>query len=164
MMRLRFSLVVVALAACAHSGAPKPAATESHSAPSASGVAAQLDALIAPHFKANEPGVAVLVRKGDQILLRKAYGLADVELNVALQPEHIFRLGSVTKQFTSTAIMMLVEEGKLALADDIHKYVPEYSPRGGKVTIEHLLTHTGGVPNYTAQPSFRQRGRDELSH
>ena len=86
---------------------------------------AQLDALIAPHFPANEPGAAVLLKKGDQILLRKAYGLADVELGVPLKPEHIFRLGSVTKQFTAAAIMMLADEGKLSLKDDIHKYVPD---------------------------------------
>jgi CubicO group peptidase (beta-lactamase class C family) len=130
----------------------------------ASDLAAQLDAIVAPHFKPGEPGVAVLVKKGDQILLRKGYGLAEVELGVPVRPEHIFRLGSVTKQFTAAAIMMLVGEGKLALTDDLRKYVPEYPQKSAKVTIEHLLTHTSGVPSYTDQPGFGKRTREDLSH
>lgn len=130
----------------------------------ANDIAAQLDAIVAPHFSADAPGAAVLVKKGDKVLLRKAYGLADVELGVPLRPEHIFRLGSVTKQFTSAAIMMLVDEGKLALGDDVRKYVPAYPKKSATVTIEHLLTHTGGVPNYTEQPAFHKRSREDLSH
>ena len=130
----------------------------------ASELAAQLDAIVAPHFKADQPGAAVLVKKGDQILLRKGYGLAEVELGVPVRPELVFRIGSVTKQFTAAAIMMLADEGKLALADDIRKYVPEYPKKSAKITIEHLLTHTGGVPDYTEQPAFEKREREDLTH
>lgn len=65
------------------------------------------------------------MKRGDEILLRKGYGLADVELDVPMRPEYVFRLGSVTKQFTAAAIMMLVEAGKLSLTDDVRKWVPE---------------------------------------
>src|SRR3954467_770255 len=87
----------------------------------ANDLTAQLDALVTSHFPADGPGAAVLVRKGDQILLRKGYGLANVELGVPMRPDLVFRLGSVTKQFTAAAIMMLVDEGKVALSDDIRK-------------------------------------------
>jgi len=130
----------------------------------ASDVTAQLDALVAPQFPADGPGAAVLVRKGDQVLLRKGYGLAEVELGVPVRPEHLFLIGSITKQFTSAAIMLLVDEGKLALGDDVRKYVPEYPKKSATVTIEHLLTHTGGVPSYTEQEAFGKHVHDDMSH
>jgi CubicO group peptidase (beta-lactamase class C family) len=133
-------------------------------ASAASDLPAQLDALIAPHFPPNQPGAAVLVKKGEQILLRKAYGLADVELAVPMKPDGIFRLGSVTKQFTAAAIMLLVDEGKLSLRDDVRKYVPAYPAHGATVTLEHLLTHTGGVPAYTEQAALHKRSREDLTH
>lgn len=148
---MRFALVAVTLAVASPAFA-------------ASDLAAELDAIVAKHFKADQPGAAVLVKKGDQILLRKGYGLANVELGVPVRPEQVFRLGSVTKQFTAAAIMMLVDEGKLALADDIRKYVPEYPQKSAKITIEALLTHTSGVPNYTDQPAFGKRLREDLPH
>jgi CubicO group peptidase (beta-lactamase class C family) len=129
----------------------------------ASDLTVHLDGVIAPHFPANEPGAAVLVKKGDRILLRKAYGLADVELGVPMRPELIFRLGSITKQFTAAAIMMLADEGELSLHDDVRKYVPEYPAHGAKVTLEHLLTHTSGVPSYTAQEAFHKRVSEDLT-
>jgi len=121
---------------------------------------AQLDALVAPHFDANAPGAAVLVTKGDQILLRKGYGLADVEMGVPMRPDFVFRLGSVTKQFTAAAILILADAGKISLGDDVRKYVPEYRSR---VTLEQLLTHTSGVPDFTDQPAFQKRRREDLS-
>ncbi len=133
--------------------------------PSVSDLTAQLDALAAPYFPANQPGAAILVRKGEQVLLRKAYGMAQLELGVAMRPEMIFRLGSITKQFTAAAVMMLVDEDKVSLQDDVRKFVPEYSPPNtAVVTIEELLTHTGGVPNYTEQPTFHRRRREDLTH
>ena len=153
---MKFTLALATIAASMAVVAPARAAADD--------VAAQLDALVAPHFPANGPGAAVLVRRGDQILLRKGYGSANLELDVPMRPELVFRLGSITKQFTSAAIMMLVDQGKLALGDDVRKYVPEYPSHGPTVTIEQLLSHTGGVPNYTEQPAFHKRGRDDLSH
>jgi D-alanyl-D-alanine carboxypeptidase len=112
---------------------------------------ALLEAELAPHFRTGQPGAAVLVRKGDTILLRKGYGLADVEKRRPIRPELVFRLGSITKQFTAAAIMILVDEGKLAVGDDIRKHLPTYPTHGASITVEHLLTHTSGIPNYTDQ-------------
>ena len=69
-----------------------------------------------------------------------------------LSPDSVFRLGSVTKQFTSMAIMMLVEQGKVGLQDPIDKYLPGYPMQGKVVTVEHLLTHTSGIQSYTDIP------------
>jgi CubicO group peptidase (beta-lactamase class C family) len=80
--------------------------------------------------------------------------MADLELGVPLQPDMVFRIGSMTKQFTAVAILMLVEEGKLAVTDPITKFLPDY-PTGGKtITVEHLLTHTSGIKSYTDMPDF----------
>lgn len=144
--------VVLAFATLAAAATPAPAAA-----------AAQLEALVAPHFAADAPGAAVLVRKGNRVLLRKAWGMADLELDVALAPEHVFRLGSLTKQFTATAILMLAEQHKLALGDDLRKYV-DFPTHGATITIEQLLTHTSGIPNYTEQPGFETRSRYDMTH
>jgi CubicO group peptidase (beta-lactamase class C family) len=70
----------------------------------------------------------------------------------------------VTKQFTAVAIMTLVEEGKLSLRDDVRKFVPGYPTKGAIITIEHLLTHTSGVPSYTDQPAFGALMAKDLTH
>lgn len=118
-------------------------------------IAKALDAAIAPVFKDNQPGAAVLVMKDGKTLLRKGYGLADVEKKQAIQAGDVFRIGSITKQFTAVAIMMLEEEGKLSVQDEITRFIPDYPTQGKKITIEHLLTHTSGIQSYTDMPSFR---------
>ena len=127
-------------------------------------MAAQLDALVAPQFPAKEPGAVVLVQRHGQTLLRKAYGMADLELGVPMRPDYIFRLASLTKQFTATAIMILVDEGKVGLRDDLRKYVPEYPSHGPVVTIEQLLTHTSGVPDFGDLPAFEALAHQDLTH
>jgi D-alanyl-D-alanine carboxypeptidase len=116
----------------------------------------QLDAEMVSHFRSDQPGAAVLVRKGDRILLRKGYGLAEVGKARAVRPEQVFRLGSITKPFTAAAIMILADEGKLSPGDDIRKHLPAYPTHGATITIEHLLTHTSGIPSYTEQAGFQQ--------
>ncbi|MEI3799320.1 MULTISPECIES: serine hydrolase [unclassified Chitinophaga] len=103
----------------------------------------ELDAMLTRAFPATGPGAAVLVAKADKIVYRKAFGKADLELNVPLKRDHIFRIGSITKQFTACAILKLAEEGKLSLQDTITKFVSDYPITG--ITIEHLLTHTSGI-------------------
>jgi CubicO group peptidase (beta-lactamase class C family) len=117
-------------------------------------LAGQLDQRLSDLFKPDAPGAAVLVVRGGEVILRKGYGLANLELGVPIQPEMVFRLGSVTKQFTAMAILMLSEEGKLALTDDITKYLPDYPTHGQTITIEHLLTHTGGIKEYSSVPTW----------
>lgn len=127
-------------------------------------LAAQLDEVAARAYPPDQPGAVVLVVKDGKPLLRKAYGLANVELRVPNRPEHLFRIGSVTKQFTAAAILLLAERGKLALADDITKYLPGYPTHGHKITIEHLLTHTSGIPSYTSLLEFRGKAVLDLTH
>lgn len=115
---------------------------------------AEADRLAAGEFPAEGPGGALIVVKDGKTLLRKGYGLADVEMNVPVRPEMIFRLGSVTKQFTAALVMMLAEEGRIALDDDITKYLADYPTQGKRITIEHLLTHTSGIKDYTRIPAL----------
>jgi CubicO group peptidase (beta-lactamase class C family) len=131
-----------------------PAMALAAAAPVGDSLAQQIDASIAPLYKPDAPGATVIVVKDGKTVFRKAYGMADVARHVALTPETTMRLGSVTKQFTSTAILMLADEGKLSVSDDITTYLPDFPTHGKKITIEHLLTHTSGVANYTSKPDF----------
>ena len=131
---------------------------------SAQPVASQLDALVTAAFVPDQPGGAVLVVKDGQVLYRKAIGMASMELGVPLQPDSVFRIGSLTKQFTAAAVMLLVEDGKIALTDPIEKYLPGYPTQGHVITIEHLLTHTSGIQSYTSIPGwFPNRIRTDMS-
>lgn len=110
----------------------------------------QLDQLIAEKYKSIAPGCVVLVAKKGKVIYQKAFGSANIELNVPMQPEMIFRLGSITKQYTSVAILQLLEQGKISLKDSIQKYVKDYPDKGHTITIENLLTHTSGIKEYQA--------------
>jgi CubicO group peptidase (beta-lactamase class C family) len=106
---------------------------------------------------------SVLVAKDDKILLDKAYGSANLEWNIPNTPSTKFRLGSLTKQFTATAILLLEERGKLKLDDPISKYIPDAPMAWEKVTIRGLLTHTAGIPNMTAFDNFPEVMRKTLT-
>lgn len=114
----------------------------------------KIDAILSNQFKSNETGVSALVAKDGKVLYRKAFGKANLELDVHMTSENVFEVGSITKQFTSVAILMLLEEGKLSLEDDITKFIPEYPTKGKKITVHHLLTHTSGIKSYTSMQSF----------
>ncbi len=103
----------------------------------------------------------IVVREG-KVLLRKGYGKANLELGVPVEPDMIFRLGSITKQFTAVAVLMLAEQGKLSLDDDITKFLPDYPTKGQKITIEHLLTHTSGIKSYTSLPEWFSQWRKDI--
>ena len=94
------------------------------------------------------PGVALAVVKDGKIVLARGYGLANVEHRVPVKPETIFQSGSTGKQFTATAVMMLVEEGKLSLEDRITKYFPDAPESWRDITLRHMLTHTSGMTDY----------------
>src|SRR5438477_4120454 len=119
------------------------------------------DASVSDYVKAEMerqhiPGLALLVTRGGKIVRAEGFGLANVELQVPVKPETIFQSGSVGKQFTATAVMMLVEEGKVALDDPISKYLRNGPPVGDRVTIPQLLSHTAGFTDYPE--SFDLRG------
>jgi D-alanyl-D-alanine carboxypeptidase len=108
--------------------------------------------------------LSIAVVRGRDTLVMKGYGMADVENDVAATPQTVYRIGSVTKQFTSVAIMQLVEQGKLSLDDDVTKYVPNAPTHGRRVLVRHLLNHTSGIPSYTdVGPGFGRVMRLDLS-
>lgn len=103
-------------------------------------------------------GLSVAVGRADHVVLDRGVGMADLEWNQAADASSIFRIGSLTKQFTAAAIMKLVEQGKIGLDDPLSKYLPDFDTGGRTVTIRQLLNHTSGIPNYTGQPGFLGRG------
>ena len=96
----------------------------------------------------------ILVARDGKPVVSKGYGMANIELNVPNAPDNVFRLGSVTKQFTGMAIAMLQERGKLSVSDPMCKYISDCPDAWKPITINHLLRHTSGVTNYTAFPDF----------
>jgi CubicO group peptidase (beta-lactamase class C family) len=95
------------------------------------------------------PGCAVAVSQHGKPLVNRAYGSADLERDSPLSPSSIFDIGSVRKQFVAAAVLLLVEDGKLSLSDDIRKHFPELPDYGHKITVDHLLTHTSGIRDWT---------------
>jgi D-alanyl-D-alanine carboxypeptidase len=114
-------------------------------------VSAYAEQLLADNFEKGGPGAAVLVARGDEVLFRGARGSASIELNVPLSPDQVFRLGSVTKQFASAAVLKLAEQDRLNLDDTLDKFVPNY-PGGNRITVRMLLNHTSGIRSYTDIP------------
>lgn len=111
---------------------------------------ARLDSIATAVIERGESaGLAVAVVRGRDTLLFKGYGQSDVENRVPVTPNTVFRVGSVTKQFTSAAIMQLVEQGKVGLDDVSTKYLPNFPTHGRRVLVRHLLNHTSGIPSYT---------------
>ena len=116
--------------------------------------AEQYQSVLAALYLGDEPGAAALVARDGDVVFLGASGMASLELGVPLEPDMVFEIGSITKQFTAAAIMMLLEEGKLALDDPITKFLPDYPAYGEDITVEHLLTHTSGIVSYTEIPGY----------
>lgn len=110
--------------------------------------------------KAERFSGAIFVARDGKVLVSKGYGMADVENDVPNTPETRFRLGSLTKQFTAASILLLQERGKLSVQDSVCKYVAPCPAAWQPVTIHHLLSHTGGVPNFTAFPDYQKTMRE----
>ncbi len=120
--------------------------------------------IVAPFVEADLFAGCILVAQHGVPLLRQGFGLADREWNIAHRPSGKFRLGSLTKQFTATAILQLAARGRLALNDRIVQHFPEAPAAWGEVTLFHLLTHTSGIPSYTSLPHFfAQKARRDRS-
>ncbi len=109
---------------------------------------AQVDALLAEYDRSDSPGCALGVFRDGRILYARGYGMANLELGVADSPQTVFDVGSLGKQFTAFSILLLARDGKLALDDDIRRFLPEIPNYGSRVTIRHLLHHTGGLRDY----------------
>ena len=144
MSRRRFAVVLLTLvAACA------AAAGQSLDKPQA------IDAFFATYYEAGLFNGTVLVAENGKVILRKGYGSADFEWQIPNTPDTKFRLGSITKQFTSALILQLVNERKLSTDAKLADVLPYYrKDTGARITVEHLLTHTSGIPSYTGLPNF----------
>jgi CubicO group peptidase (beta-lactamase class C family) len=107
-----------------------------------------IDAIFSPLVQANDPGVAVLVKKDATVIFEKGYGTRDQQSRLKIDPQTNFRLASVTKQFTAMAIMLLVHDGKLHYEDHITNIFPDFPAYGKNITIRNLLNHMSGLPDY----------------
>ncbi len=148
----RLGLIAAAIAAAA---LPAPgAARAADRACAGPDFGHKADAVLAPYEQVQAFSGTVLVARDGKVRLRRAIGLANREWGVPNVMDGRFRIGSVTKQFTAAAILQLAEQGKLSIDDPISKYYAEAPAAWSKVTLRRLLTHTSGIPSYTAIPGF----------
>jgi CubicO group peptidase (beta-lactamase class C family) len=117
------------------------------------------DSLFEAEVKPDGPGMAILIAKNGKVIYRRAIGKANLEHNIDLKPEHVFRIGSITKQFTAVAIMQLIEQGKLSPDDEITKFIPDYPTHGNRITVSHLIHHTSGIQSYTGMAGWDDETR-----
>jgi len=107
------------------------------------------------------PGCAAAVSLNGETVFEKAFGLADLEHNVSNTPQTIFESGSVAKQFTAAALVLLQQDGKLSIDDPVRKYIPELPDYGSPLTIRHLLNHTSGVRDWGTVLGLTGAGRGD---
>jgi CubicO group peptidase (beta-lactamase class C family) len=113
--------------------------------------------------KPGMPGCVAAASQGGKLTVNRAYGLADLERNVPLTTESLLDAGSIRKQFVAAAILLLVEEGRLALSDDVRKHIPELPDYGHPITIDHLLTHTSGIRDWVPLLNWAAGDPDAMS-
>jgi CubicO group peptidase (beta-lactamase class C family) len=117
-----------------------------------------LDALLAKSVSSGgTPGIAFAVHKKGEVIYAKGFGYANLETETKTTPENIFRIGSITKQFTASAILLLAEEGKLSIDDKLSRFYPDF-PGAANITLRQMLSHTSGMANYTMVPRLAPDG------
>lgn len=117
-----------------------------------------VDLFIKPYIDSKSFMGSILIAKGDSMILVKGYGYSNLEHLIPNSSNTVFRIGSMTKQFTATAIMLLVQDNKISLDSKLSEFIPDYL-NGDKITIHQLLTHTSGIPNYTKLPDHNSTMR-----
>ncbi len=139
---LKISLLLLALTFCAGLQAQAD-------------LTARIDSLMQSTYLDDMPGATFIVVKDGETIYRGAKGMANMELGIPLRADMVFRIGSITKQFTAASILLLEEQGKLQVQDSIDVYLTDYPvSQASKITIEHLLTHTSGIVSYTGIPGY----------
>lgn len=119
-----------------------------------SNIAAYADSIMNSKYAATDPGAVLLIAENGVPLYKQAFGMASLELHVSMNTGNIFRIASVSKQFTAICVLQLAQAGKLALNDDIRKYLPEYNSHGRIITIENILYQTSGITSYTEKSDY----------
>ena len=120
-------------------------------------ISAEIDRYVQDEMRRQKiPGVSLVVLREGKIEILKSYGLANVEHQIPVKPETVFQSGSIAKQFTAAAVMILVEEGKIALDDKITKYFARAPEAWSKITVRHLLNHTSGMGDYPPEIDLRK--------
>lgn len=114
----------------------------------------QMDRLLADAYKKEAPGASVIVTQRGKVVFRNSYGMANLDIGIALSPERALPIGSVTKPFTAAVIVLLVQQGKLHFEDPLPQFFPGHPAPPTTVTIEHLLTHTSGIKSFTDLPAW----------
>ena len=137
--RIGLLLIVAVVAACSHQALAQK-----------TDLSAQVDGLFTDWNGGNTPGAGLLVIRDGKVLIKKGYGLANIETKTPITPDTCFLLGSVTKQFTAMAVMLLAERGQLRYDDPLAKFFPQFPPYAQKITVRNLLNHTSGLPDYEA--------------
>ena len=117
-------------------------------------IAEAIDKILTDTFPEGEPGAAVIVERAGEVVLRQGYGMADMELAVPFTADMVSRIGSVTKQITAAAVMILAEDGELSLNDPVRMFIPRLPGRFSPVRIKHLLSNTSGIPDYMQTEEF----------
>ena len=108
----------------------------------------KVDKIFASWDKTTSPGATLAVIRDGRIDYKRGYGMAKIEDGIVMTPDKIFDIGSCSKQFTATCIVMLVRDGKISLDDNVRKYLPELPDYGTPITVRHLLHHTSGLRDY----------------
>ena len=155
----------LAAAALVPACAPEPPDSPAHDARADGELAGQIHELAQDALSDHPaPGISIGVQQDGEIIFAGGFGYADLEHEVPATADTVYRIGSVTKQFTAAAAMLLVEEGKLDLSRDLREYLPDYDTHGFAVPVERLLNHTSGIKGYTEMPEFWERSRLDLGH
>ena len=124
----------------------------------------RVDAVAGIMLSRHVAGISVGVARDGQLVLARGYGMANLEHSVAVTPETVFHIASISKNILAAVVLQLVDAGKLQLDDDVTKYVPEAPTRGHHVTVRQLLNHTSGIYSFTSLPEAADNERRELSH
>jgi CubicO group peptidase (beta-lactamase class C family) len=135
-----FTMLVLLSAASAQTGPGTPP-----DQPSNKSLDSKVDQVFAQFDKPDSPGCALAVIKDGQIIYKRGYGMSNLEYSIPISPSSIFHIASISKEFTAMSIVMLANQGKLSLDDDVRKYVPEVPDLGERITIRHLIHHTSGL-------------------
>ena len=124
----------------------------------------RVDAVAKQMLSRHTAGVSVAVTRDGRVILARGYGMANVEHSVAVTPDTVFHIASISKNILAAVVLQLFDEGKLRLDDDVTKYVPEAPTLGQHVTVQQLLNHTSGIYSFTSLPDAANNERLELTH